>query len=256
LASEQFGMSAGAAGTAQERDRPRGVEQRRQSFEIGLARAQHRLGRRDPGWRRRRERRERHVAGDDDHGDAAPADRGAHGAMEDLRHLLRTGNQLDVVAAFGEQAFGMGGLEVVDADLLARNMGGDRQHRHAAAMAVVEPVDEVQVAGPAAAGADRELAGEMRLGAGGEGRGLLVPHMDPINALQAAQRIGEGVERIAHHAVDALDARLLQRFGHEIGNGFRHIDISRTPPAHGEAYHATPRPQVFRRRAGAVTFAG
>src|SRR5262245_22332966 len=97
----------------------------------------------------------------------------------------------------------MGGLEVVDADLPARNMCGDRQHRHAAAMAVVEPVDEVQVARTAAARADGELAGEMRLGAGGEGRGLLVTHMNPVDALDATQRVGEPVERIAYDAVDA-----------------------------------------------------
>jgi hypothetical protein len=104
-------------------------------------------------------------------------------------------------------------------------MRGDRQHRHAAAMTVVESVDEVQVARTAAAGADRELAGEMRLGAGGEGRGLLVAHVNPIDAFDATQRVGEAVERIAYDAVDTPDAGLLQRFRHEVGSGSRHVDI-------------------------------
>ena len=77
----------------------------------------------------------------------------------------------------------MGFLEVGPADLGARDVGGDRQHRHAAAMTVEQAVDQVQVAGPAASGADRELAGEMRLGARGEGGGLLVPHVDPVDLL-------------------------------------------------------------------------
>ena len=68
-------------------------------------------------------------------------------------------------------------LEVGAADLGARDLGGDRQHRNAAAMAVEQAVDQVQVARPAAAGADRELAGQLRLGAGGERRHLLVAHM-------------------------------------------------------------------------------
>jgi hypothetical protein len=49
-------------------------------------------------------------------------------------------------------------LEIIDADLRARDMGGDRQHRHAAAVAIEQAVDQMQIARAAAAGADRELA--------------------------------------------------------------------------------------------------
>src|SRR5262245_20970310 len=151
--------------------------------------------------------------------------RSGRSRCKDLRQLLGARHQLDVVAAFREQALGMGGLEVVDADLPARNMRGDRQHRHTAAMTIVKPVDEVQVARTAATGADRKLAGEMRLGAGGEGRGFLVAHMNPVDAFDAAQRVGEPVERIAYDAVDTPDTGLLQRFRHEVGSGSRHVDI-------------------------------
>ena len=99
-------------------------------------------------------------------------------------------------------------LEIVDADLAARDVCRDRQHRHAAAMAVEQAVDQMQVARPAAAGADRQLAGQMRLGTRGKGTGLLVPHVDPVDGSQAPQRIGEAVQRIADDAIDALDARL------------------------------------------------
>jgi len=65
-------------------------------------------------------------------------------------------------------------------------VGGERHDRHAAALAVEQAVDQVEVARPAASGADRELAGEMGFGAGGEGRGLLVAHVDPVDLLLLA----------------------------------------------------------------------
>jgi hypothetical protein len=43
-------------------------------------------------------------------------------------------------------------------------------------MAIEQAVDEMQVAGPAPAGTDRELAGQMSFGAGREGCYLLVAH--------------------------------------------------------------------------------
>jgi hypothetical protein len=46
-------------------------------------------------------------------------------------------------------------------------------------VAVEQTIDEMQVAGPAAAGADRELAGEMGFASGGKRRDFLVPDMNP-----------------------------------------------------------------------------
>ena len=83
-------------------------------------------------------------------------------------------------------------------------MRGDGEHRHARAVAVEQAVDQVQVAGAAAAGADRELAGQMRVGAGGEGRDLLVPDMQPVDLALPAQCVGEPVQAVADDAVDAL----------------------------------------------------
>ena len=97
-------------------------------------------------------------------------------------------------------------LEIARADLGRRDLRRDGQHRHARAMAVEQAVDEVQIARPAAAGADRELAGQMRLGAGREGRDLLVPDMDPFDLALSADRVGEAVEAVADDAVDPLDA--------------------------------------------------
>ena len=166
-----------------------------------------------------------HVARDDHHRHAAPGDGDADRLLEDARHLVGVGDQLDIVRALGEELLGMRLLEVGAADLGARDVGGDRQHRHAAALAVEQAVDQVQVAGAAASGADGELAGEVRLGAGGEGGRLLVPHVDPVDLLLPAQRIGEAVQRIAHHAVDALHAGDAQGFGHQVGDRARHARL-------------------------------
>jgi hypothetical protein len=58
------------------------------------------------------------------------------GPLEDLRQLVRLGHELHIVAAILEQGFRMGRLEIINADLAARYMGSDRQHRHAAAMTI------------------------------------------------------------------------------------------------------------------------
>ena len=67
--------------------------------------------------------------------------------------------------------------------------------------------------GPQLPGANRELAGQMRLGAGREGRDLLVPDMDPLDLALAAERVGQTVQAVADDAVDALDAGRSQRLG-------------------------------------------
>ena len=53
-------------------------------------------------------------------------------------------------------------------------------------MAIEQAVDEVQIARAATAGADRELAGQMRLGARGEGRHFLVADVNPLDLRLAA----------------------------------------------------------------------
>jgi len=60
-------------------------------------------------------------------------------------------------------------------------MGGNRQHRNPAAMTVIQPVDQVQIARAAASGADCELSRQVRLGAGREGCRFFMPHMDPVD---------------------------------------------------------------------------
>src|SRR5260370_633109 len=62
------------------------------------------------------------------------------------------------------------------------------------------------VAGSAAAGTDRELAGQMCFGAGREGGHLLVADMHPLNLGLTANSVSQAIEAVANDAVDPLDA--------------------------------------------------
>ena len=59
--------------------------------------------------------------------------------------------------------------------------------------------------GPQLPGADRQVAGEMRLGARREGGDLFVPDVNPFDRALAADCIGDTVETVADDAEYALD---------------------------------------------------
>ncbi len=199
-------VRAGAAAAAQQRDALRAVEQRRQRVELGRWRHARRdlvadLARRRFGYRLQRD-----VAGQHDHGHAALLDRGADRPIEHARELLRVADQLDEVAALAEQLLRMRFLEVAEPDLRGRDVRRDREHRHMVALAVEQAVDQVQVAGAAAARADRELARHRGFGAGREGGGFLVARMRPADLAEPAQAVGQPVQAVARDAPDSLDA--------------------------------------------------
>ena len=93
-------------------------------------------------------------------------------------------------------------LEVLRADLGARDVRGDRQHRHPAALRVEETVDQMQVARAAAACADRQLSGQRGIGGRRERGRLLVTDVLPSDFTGAPDRVGEAVEAVAGQAVD------------------------------------------------------
>jgi hypothetical protein len=82
----------------------------------------------------------------------------------------------------------------------------DRQHRHPAALRVVQAVDQVQIARTAGDRADRQLAGERCVCGGREPRGLLVTDVFPRDFTGAPDGVGEPVEAVARQAVDAANA--------------------------------------------------
>src|SRR5207248_2789699 len=157
---------------------------------------------------------------------AAFADRLADRNFERPRHLVGARDEIAVVAAFAEQVLRMSFLKVAGADLGRRNLRRDREHRHARPVAIEESVDQVQITWPATAGADRQFARQMRLGARGESGDLLVSDVHPLDLSLAADRIGQTIQAIADDAVDALDAGRREGLGELIGYGLRHPSLS------------------------------
>src|SRR5258708_19951258 len=87
------------------------------------------------------------------------------------------------MATIAKKLVGMGFLKVVATDLLARNLRRNGQHRHAAAVAVVESVDQVHIAGPATSGANRQFTRQVGLGTPGKCPRLFVTNPNPLNLL-------------------------------------------------------------------------
>ena len=116
----------------------------------------------------------------------------------------------------------MGFLKIAAADFGRRDLRGNGEHRHARAVAIEQAVDQVQIARSAAAGADRELAGQMRLGARREGRDFLVPDMHPFDLALAANRVGQPIQAVADDAVDPLDTCCGEDFRELISYRFCH----------------------------------
>lgn len=92
--------------------------------------------------------------GQDDDAHVAPGPRMLDGGHQDAGSLGPFGNQFSVRTAFPEKLFRMRGLEIFQAYLALRNVGGDGQHGSVAPVGVKQAVDQMEVAGTAAAAAD------------------------------------------------------------------------------------------------------
>ena len=141
-------------------------------------------------------RLQRDVARDHHDGDSPLADGDAHGAQQDLRQLIRVRHEFDVVAALLEQALGMGRLEIVDANLGARDVGRDRESTARDCVTPQMNRSRDGVAVPASAGTDRQLAGQGAPPPGREGQhALLIAHVDPGSIVfEAPECVGEAVQ--------------------------------------------------------------
>jgi hypothetical protein len=129
------------------------------------------------------------------------------------------------MAAVLEQVFRMRRLEVIDTDLAARDVCGDRKDGHIVAVGIVQAVDQVKVSWTTASGANSELPSEVGFGASGERGTFFVPNVYPLYGFQSTQGIGEPVQRIAHNTVYSFNTGLDERIRHVVGCGPTHHSV-------------------------------
>jgi hypothetical protein len=65
----------------------------------------------------------------------------------------------------------------------------------------------MQITRPAAAGADGERTGQMRLGSGRERSHFLVPDGNPFYSSLTLKRVSQAIEAVSDDSVNALDTR-------------------------------------------------
>jgi len=112
------------------------------------------------------------------------------------------------MAALDEQPLRVGLLEKAGADLFGGDVRGQRQHGGAGALRVVQALKQMRVPRPTATRAHRQPSGQLGLGGSRERRRFLVAHMDPFDALGAADRVDQWIEAVADQAVDPFDTDL------------------------------------------------
>src|ERR1700728_947212 len=117
-----------------------------------------------------------------------------------------------------------GFLEIGTAQFGTWNLRCDRHYGNPAALAIIKSVDQMKVAGAATPGAHRQAAGQMGFRSSGESCRLLVPHMDPLDILPLANRIGDAVKRVTWNSIDPANTSFSQDLGYEIRYSvFRHF---------------------------------
>src|SRR5262249_47733800 len=93
------------------------------------------------------------IAWQHEHRYTGPCDRRLNRDLNQSGNLVGMRDRLAEMTAVDEQPFGVRFLKVPAADLAARYVRGNRQNGDAAAIAVVQPVDQVDMSRTAAAGA-------------------------------------------------------------------------------------------------------
>ena len=149
------------------------------------------------------------------------------GDVDQLAGVLRPQDHLVVGGDVLEQLEDVDLLLVVRADQVVVGVPGDRQHRGAVELGVVEAVEQVD--GPRAAGgeADAQPAGELGVAAGGERRRLLVAALDEADlVLVLAQGLEDPVDPVAGEAEDRVHAPVDQLLDDHVARRLRHLSAS------------------------------
>jgi hypothetical protein len=209
--SDHLVMGPRTAGAGIDRDRVALVEDGSDLVEIGVGGANERAPRMN-GVRRFVVRGSvGDVRRHDQHGDAAFRQRRLASSYRFAPGLLGRQDHLAIDAAALVHVIEVDLLDRLEPDVLPHDLGRDQDNRRAIAVGFVKPVDEVEAAWAAATGAGRQIAGELRLGPGREGAGLLMPHVHPVD-LAEIDGVRDPVQRVADDAVAPFHAGCLKCF--------------------------------------------
>ena len=104
-----------------------------------------------------------------------------------------------------------------------RLLSDDCDHRRVIELRVIQPVHQMDRSGTGGRHADPDLAGELGVCAGREGRDFLVAGLDELDlVLKLVKRSEQPVYPVTRVAIDAGDAPLLEALEHERSDGLRH----------------------------------
>ena len=124
------------------------------------------------------------VVGNDDRGDGPLGQRDPAGTIHQMTDLSGLHRHLhELVSHVLEQGRQVDLLLVVATEAGPRLLANDRHHRLVIELGVIQPVEQMDRAGPRGGHADPQLVRELRLGAGHEGRHLLVADLDELRSL-------------------------------------------------------------------------
>ena len=125
--------------------------------------------------------------------------------------LVRRDDHLAIDAAALEHVIVIDLLDRIEPEVLPYDLGCDQDDRGAVTVSFIQAVDEMETARAACSRACREPTGKQRFGRCGEGAGLFMTHVDPID-LAAIDGVSDPVQGISDNSVACLHAGCLQRF--------------------------------------------
>jgi hypothetical protein len=130
------------------------------------------------------------------------------------------GNEFAEITALCKEVFWVGLLKVVTTELTAWYLRRDRNYGNTAAVAVIEPVDQVQVAWTATSSARRQGPGQMSFRSCGKGSAFFVPNGHPVDVRVRADRFGDTIKRVASQPVDPLHSGCHQSINQQMCHCF------------------------------------
>ena len=111
--------------------------------------------------------------------------------------LLGVVDDTDVVTASCKDGLGIRLLKILRAYFDAGDLRRNSQHRHAAALTIVQAVDEMQIARSAAAGAHGQCLRQVRFGPRSKGGDLFMSDVHPLQRARGAN--GLGLNHLTNH---------------------------------------------------------